>query len=153
MPVSAKVRKPDMSKSQHLTVISTTWAMHQPHLAAVRTPVFITEQLVTPEFEWDDQDATATHLLALLGDEPVGCARIVGNKIQRMAVLQAHRKHGVGLALLLKAVEIIKNGHFKTVKLSAQTHAIGFYLRGGFVVTSEVYQDLHIPHVDMEMTL
>ena len=137
----------------NLTVISTTWVQSKAQLVAVRTPVFITEQLVTPEFEWDDQDEPAVHLLALLGDTPVGCARIVGNKIQRMAVLQTHRKQGVGLAILQKAVEIIKNGHFKTVKLSAQTHAIGFYLRGGFVVTSEVYQDLHIPHVDMEMTL
>jgi predicted GNAT family N-acyltransferase len=142
-----------MPKSQHLTVISTTWAQSKPQLEAVRTPVFIIEQLVAPEFEWDEKDEAATHLLAILYDEPVGCARIVGNKIQRMAVLQNYRQQGVGLAILQKAVEIIKKGDFKTAKLSAQTHAIGFYLLGGFVVTSEVYQDLHIPHVDMEMTL
>ncbi len=137
-------------KTKNIDIQTVTWAAAEPHLRAVRTPVFIVEQHVTPEFEWDEQDASATHLLALVGDEPVACARIIGNKIGRMAVLQAWRGQGYGMALLQKALAIIKNSGEKTAILSAQTHAIGFYLRAGFAVTSEEYCDVDIPHVDMQ---
>jgi predicted GNAT family N-acyltransferase len=137
----------------NLKIITTRWAEARPQLMAVRTAVFIIEQLVTPEFEWDEKDADAIHLLAIVNNEAVACARIVGNKIQRMAVLENWRGHGVGLAILQKAVDIIQQNDFKLAKLSAQTHAINFYVKGGFVVTSDIYQDLHIPHVDMQKLL
>jgi predicted GNAT family N-acyltransferase len=131
-----------------------TWASHQPQLRAVRTPVFVEEQLVTPAFEWDEIDATAVHLLALHEDQAVGCLRIIDyHKIGRMAVLKDWRNKGLGRALLKQAVNICQAHGSKSVHLSAQTHAIGFYEKCGFAVTSAVYQDLHIPHVDMQLDL
>ena len=70
-----------------------------------------------------------------------------------MAVLKEYRGMGLGAALLLEAVNICKLRGSKSVYLSAQTHAIGFYQACGFKVTSEVYQDVHIPHVDMQLEL
>jgi predicted GNAT family N-acyltransferase len=140
-------------KTKAIQIKTVTWAAAEAYLRAIRTPVFIVEQHVTPEFEWDEHDASATHLLAMAGDEPVACARIIGNKVGRMAVLQAWRGKGYGMALVQKALEIIKNKGEKTALLSAQTHAIGFYLKAGFKVTSDVYQDVHIPHVDMQLEL
>lgn len=131
-----------------------TWASHEPQLRAVRTPVFVEEQLVTPEFEWDEIDATAVHLLAMHESQAIGCLRIIDHhKVGRMAVLKDWRRKGLGAALLLEAVNICKTHGSNSVYLSAQTHAIKFYEKCGFKVTSGVYQDLHIPHVDMQLDL
>jgi predicted GNAT family N-acyltransferase len=131
-----------------------TWASHQRQLRAVRTPVFIEEQAVTPEFEWDDIDATAVHLLATLDHEPIACLRIIEyKKIGRMAVLKSYRGRGLGAALLREAVAICKKQGSKSVYLSAQTHAIEFYRKAGFKQISDEYCDVDIPHVDMQLDL
>lgn len=131
-----------------------TWTSHQRQLRAVRTPVFIEEQAVTPEFEWDDIDATAVHLLALLDNEPIACLRIIEyKKIGRMAVLKSYRGRGLGAALLREAVAICKKQGSKSVYLSAQTHAIEFYRKAGFKQISDEYCDVDIPHVDMQLDL
>jgi predicted GNAT family N-acyltransferase len=133
---------------------TVTWASHQPQLRAVRTPVFIEEQAVTPEFEWDDIDTTAVHLLALLDNEPIACLRIIEyKKIGRMAVLKSYRGRGLGAALLREAVAICKKQGSKSVHLSAQTHAIEFYRKAGFKQISDEYCDVDIPHVDMQLDL
>jgi predicted GNAT family N-acyltransferase len=143
--------KPSLAQ---VKIMQVTWREAESFLRAVRTPVFIEEQLVAPDFEWDELDASAVHLLAMLNNEPIGCLRIINyHKIGRMAVLKKFRKNGLGAALLLEAVQICKLHQSKIITLSAQTHAIGFYQHCGFKVTSEVYQDLHIPHVDMQMAL
>ena len=135
-------------------IVQTSWIESENDLRAIRTPVFIEEQLVAPDFEWDEVDKTAVHLLASLDKQPIACLRIIdSHKIGRMAVLKDWRNKGVGAALLQEAVKICKAHGSKSVYLSAQTHAIGFYQRCGFKVTSEVYQDLHIPHVDMQLEL
>lgn len=138
----------------NIQIKQVSWQQAEQHLRAIRTPVFIDEQLVAPDFEWDDIDATAVHLLATLDNAPIACLRIIDyHKIGRMAVLNAFRRHGLGAALLLEAVKLCKAHGSKCVYLSAQTHAIGFYQGCGFKVTSEVYQDVHIPHVDMQLEL
>ena len=143
--------KPSLDK---IKILETTWAISEVHLRAVRTPVFIQEQLVTPKFEWDNIDATAVHLLATLNNEAIACLRIIDyHKIGRMAVLKQYRGNGLGAALLLAAVAICKTHGAQQITLSAQTHAISFYEKCGFKVSSAVYQDLHIPHVDMRMEI
>ena len=144
---------------KNIKITQVSWRQAESDLRAVRTPVFIVEQFVTPEFEWDEKDASAVHLLATLEDlnsapQPIACLRIIDyHKIGRMAVLKEWRGMGLGAALLLEAVKICQAHGSKQMYLSAQTHAIGFYIRCGFKVTSEVYQDVHIPHVDMQLEL
>ena len=138
----------------NIQVSQVSWHDAETHLRAVRTPVFIVEQFVAPEFEWDELDASAVHVLAMLDNEPIACLRIIDyHKIGRMAVLKEWRGMGLGAALLLEAVKICQAHGSKQIYLSAQTHAIGFYQGCGFKVTSEVYQDVHIPHVDMQLEL
>lgn len=129
-----------------------SWQQAEQDLRAIRTPVFIKEQAVAPDFEWDEIDQVAVHLLATQNNEPIACLRIIDfHKIGRMAVLKEFRGNGLGAILLLEAVKICKAHGSKTVHLSAQTHAIGFYEKCGFKVTSAVYQDVHIAHVDMQL--
>ena len=144
------IDKTNSKLSDKFNIQIVTWASHQLQLRAVRTPVFIEEQAVTPEFEWDAIDASAVHLLTCLNHEPIACLRIIDyKKIGRMAVLKQYRGNGLGAALLLEAVAICKAHGTKQITLSAQTHAISFYEKAGFKQVSGVYCDVDIPHVDM----
>ncbi|MES2636421.1 MAG: GNAT family N-acetyltransferase [Pseudomonadota bacterium] len=142
------------SKRENINIKQVSWQQAESHLRAVRTTVFIEEQLVTPEFEWDDIDNGAVHLLALNNNQAIGCLRIIHYaKIGRMAVLKPWRGLGVGKMLLNEAIHICLLHGSKQIDLSAQAHAIHFYQQAGFRVTSEEYTDVHIPHVDMRLLL
>lgn len=151
-------------KSSHMKISSemrskviiqqVTWQAAENKLRAVRTPVFIEEQLVTSEFEWDEIDASAIHLLAMYENQPIACLRIIHHeKIGRMAVIKHWRGIGVGAALLLEAISICKKHGSQSIYLSAQTHAINFYQKAGFKQISDEYCDVDIPHVDMRLDL
>ena len=137
---------------EDLNIIATDWQSHRSELEFLREQVFIIEQHVPVELEWDEFDAVAVHLLATCNGKAIGCARVIGNKIGRMAVCQSCRHQGVGKALLDRAIEVVRKQGFSAAKLSAQTHAIGFYQRAGFVVTSDEYLDANIRHVDMQLS-
>lgn len=137
------------------SIHETDWARDAADLSAVRRAVFINEQNVPEALEWDEHDAVSIHLLVRAsGDVPIGCARLLPDgHIGRMAVLPAWRGHGVGRALLEAALKMAQwHGH-RTVKLSAQTHAAGFYAAAGFVVEGAGYEEAGIPHVAMSKTL
>lgn len=130
-----------------------TWQTHAARLKMVRTEVFILEQHVPVDLEWDGMDETARHLLALNGaGEAIGCARLTGDgSIGRMAVLKPWRGMGVGRALLVKAVSLYRQQGLQNITLSAQVHAIPFYEQFGFKICSEQYLDANILHVDMQL--
>jgi len=135
-------------------ILQVNWQDAENDLRIIRTKVFIEEQQVAPDFEWDEIDATAVHLLAILENVPIACLRIIKHqKIGRMAVLKDYRAMGLGTVLLLEAIKICKKQGTKNIYLTAQTHAIGFYKRVGFKEVSAVYQDANIPHVDMQLIL
>lgn len=122
---------------------------------ALRHRVFVDEQGVPEAEEQDVYDATAIHFLASDGATPVGTARIVldgvTGKVGRVCVLPSHRGTGLGAVLIGFALERLRAERGVTIaRLGAQTHALGFYKRLGFVVTGPEYIDAGIPHFDME---
>ncbi len=137
------------------SIHETNWAHDSADLSAVRRAVFIDEQNVPESLEWDEHDATSAHLLVrALDGAPIGCARLLPDgHIGRMAVLQAWRGHGVGRALLEAVLRMAQTHGHRLVKLSAQTHAAGFYAAAGFVVAGAEYEEAGIPHVAMSKTL
>lgn len=136
------------------TLLETDWAHDAQRLSAIRRAVFIDEQGVPEALEWDAHDMHSLHLLAIAADAaPIGCARLLpGGHIGRMAVLPAWRGRGVGQALLAAALRAAQARGYRTVRLSAQTHAAGFYARAGFVVEGEEYEEAGIRHVSMQKT-
>ena len=139
---------------QEVIIQQVTWQQAEAYLRGVRTSVFIEEQFVTPEFEWDDIDYSAVHLLAMHEKQAIGCLRIIHYaKIGRMAVLKPWRGLGVGKMLLNKAIEICALQGSKQIELTAQTHAIRFYQQAGFQMTGDEYTDVQIPHIDMRLSL
>lgn len=143
-----------ISNLAQIKITQVSWQQAEAYLREIRTKVFIEEQQVAPDFEWDDVDQSAVHLLAMSDNQPIACLRIIHYaKIGRMAVLKTWRGLGVGNSLLAEAINICKSHGSKQIHLSAQTHAIGFYSQAGFVAISEEYCDVNIPHVDMQLIL
>jgi predicted GNAT family N-acyltransferase len=133
----------------------TDWAHDAGRLSAIRRAVFIDEQGVPEALEWDADDAGALHLLAIRADgTPIGCARLLPDgHIGRMAVLPAWRGRGVGRALLAAAIRLGRVQGHTTLRLSAQTHAAGFYADAGFAAMGDPYDEAGIPHIAMQKCL
>lgn len=124
----------------------------------LRRTVFIEEQGVSEADELDDLDDVAIHLLATDGETPVGCARLLVKgdavKVGRVCVLQQARGTGTGAALIRAAIDRARLiPGVTTVKLGAQTHALGFYERLGFAAVGPVFDDAGIPHREMKLAL
>ncbi|MCE2970721.1 MAG: GNAT family N-acetyltransferase [Burkholderiales bacterium] len=131
------------------------WAELQAEAAPIRFAVFVNEQKVPAEIEIDEWDEPSLHAVARDAQgRAVGTGRLLPDgHIGRMAVLAQARGAGVGSLLLTALAEAARErGHTEAV-LSAQTHAIPFYRRHGFVEEGEVYDDAGIPHQLMRRRL
>jgi predicted GNAT family N-acyltransferase len=130
------------------------WQIAHAPLCRIRQQVFIEEQRVPIELEWDGLDEAATHLLATDVSGAIGCARILpSGQIGRMAVIREKRRQGIGRALLQQAITVCQSQGWQPIRLSAQEYAIPFYEQAGFRVCSEIYMDANIPHRDMVLDL
>ena len=135
-------------------ISAAEWSKDQSALQQLRSEVFIKEQKVPPELEWEEQDADANHWLALLDDKPIGCCRMLRDgHIGRMAVLAEYRKQGAGMALLEAALSHARKLNLLDVYLYAQTQAINFYQKAGFIASGEEFLDANIPHRTMRLQL
>lgn len=131
-----------------------SWSDAGSVLADIRRHVFIEEQFVPEDLEWDGLDEDAVHVLALDATHAIGCARMLsGGRIGRMAVLPEWRGRGVGRTMLETLIALSRKQGLANVSISAQTHAIPFYAKSGFKVCSDIYDDAGIPHRDMLLTL
>ena len=123
----------------------------------LRRIVFIEEQGVSEADELDDKDDEAVHLLAQEAGVALGSARLLEDgqtgKIGRVCVLAEGRGRGIGAALIRAGVAHFRQRGLASVKLGAQTHALGFYAALGFHPMGEVYDDAGIPHRDMILDL
>jgi predicted GNAT family N-acyltransferase len=118
----------------------------------VREQVFIREQKVPVELEWDVRDREALHLLACDGDgNPIGTARLLPDgQIGRMAVVREWRCRGVGSAILSELLRLAESKGIDSLFLNAQTDAIAFYRRHGFFETGDLFMEAGISHIRME---
>lgn len=131
------------------------WQAHREELAGIRRAVFIEEQQVPEEEEWDGRDETSYHVMALNQDgKPIGTGRLLlEGRIGRMAVLREYRRMGVGQAILELLVEIARKEGLGTIILHAQTHAMRFYERFGFEAYGRVFNEAGIAHRAMRLKL
>lgn len=143
-----------MNRPQY-SITQCRWQNAEQALRQIRETVFMQEQQVPEELEWDGEDEAATHLLA--SDDSgaaIGCARILADgHIGRMAVLEPWRGRGVGTALLRSALEVVHSQGHGLAFLDAQSYAIPFYERLGFEAEGEEFMDAGIPHRHMRCQL
>lgn len=131
------------------------YATGLPDLRAVRDAVFVQEQRVPIEKEWDALDPDCMHVIARAADgTPVGTARLTPeHRIGRMAVLPAWRGRGIGDALLLALLEEAQQRGWREVSLNAQASAIDFYARHGFEPYGDRFHEAGIEHQAMRRRL
>lgn len=133
----------------------TDWEHARGEASRIRFAVFVQEQRVPREMELDESDAQCVHALAYARDgTPVATGRLLPDShIGRMAVLKEWRGQGIGGAILERLVAAARERGDREVALSAQMHALEFYLRHGFVAEGETYLDAGIPHRMMRRPL
>jgi predicted GNAT family N-acyltransferase len=124
-------------------------------LRRVRETVFVIEQNVPVELEWDAQDPICQHVIARDADNhPIGTGRLApDHRIGRMAVLREWRGRGVGDAMLVALIDIARAQRWSQVELHAQVDAIGFYLKYGFVAHGDEFVEADIRHLAMRLEL
>ncbi|MFD5861614.1 GNAT family N-acetyltransferase [Streptomyces chartreusis] len=135
---------------------------------AVRKEVFVVEQGVPQEIEYDAHDADAVHVLAIREDGlPLGTGRLLYGEaaaartdgdltvgsLGRLAVTQEARGLGVGAALVRAIEDAARARGLAAVDLHAQTHALGFYERLGYVAYGPEFPDAGMPHRAMRRAL
>lgn len=135
-------------------VQSGHWDKLEQDAKFIRKQVFIIEQNIPEEEEWDDQDMISDHFVVYDQDQPIATARLLqNNSVGRVAVLKAYRGQGIGRIIML---EIIRQAHQqdrKFLQLSSQVHAISFYEKLGFSIQGDAYDECGIPHIKMQLVI
>ena len=135
-------------------VIAGGWEQLDKDAKYIREQVFIQEQGIAPEDEWDDFDVTAVHFMVYDKEQPIATARLLPqHSVGRVAVLMPYRKQGIGKILMQHIIDYARNQKLPYLKLSAQTYVTAFYEALGFQMKGEVYQDCGIPHINMILAL
>ena len=144
-----------MSAPAAFTVEAVDYAAALPELRSVRETVFVQEQAVPLELEWDELDPHCRHVLARDdAGRPIGTGRLTPeHKIGRMAVLAGWRGRGVGDGLLRALLDEARALGWRKVSLNAQSSAIGFYVRHGFLPYGEPFVEAGIDHQAMQLLL
>ena len=126
-----------------------------------RFEVFVCEQKIIEDQEFDDKDNISYHIMSKENDKVVAYCRIVPKEIGydytsigRVLVLSSYRRKGIAQEMIKVALDFIKNNlNENIVVLSGQLYAKGLYESVGFNVISDVYDEVNIPHVKMKIEL
>ena len=135
------------------------WATLGEHASAIRTEVFVREQRIPAEMEWDAADSECVHAVAYNRfGLPLATGRLLQHvpgvaKIGRMAVSQAMRGSGVGREVLKALMAAAQARGDREVLLHAQQSAAPFYARAGFTPRGEAFEEAGIPHIEMVRAL
>ena len=137
------------------TVREADWLADSGSLRAIRHEVFVVEQSVPADLEFEADDDQHLHVIAINAQgDPIGAARLSATgKIGRMAVLKNARRKGVGSAMLDMLIAIAKGQDLQTVTLSSQLHAVPFYRSHGVVKSGDTFVEAGIMHVKMTRSI
>jgi predicted GNAT family N-acyltransferase len=137
-----------------ITVKLVSWHEHEVQLRTIRTAVFVDEQKVPQELEWDEHDENAYHWLVFDNQRAVGtCRMLKDGHIGRMAILAIYRGKGIGTILLNAVIEKASQDNLFQTYLYAQKQAENFYKQAGFITQGEEFLDANIAHITMRLNL
>lgn len=131
------------------------WDAMREEARAIRYDVFVIEQGVPIELEWDEWDDQCWHALARdTGGRAVATGRLLPDgHIGRMAVRKEARGTGVGARVLEALIDKARVLGYPELILNAQTHAMPFYVRAGFTAEGAEFEEAGIPHRTMRRVL
>lgn len=132
----------------NLRIVTGDWNSLQEDAQRLRIEVFVIEQGVPLELEWDEGDDVSVHAVAYdEAGQPVATGRLLPDgHIGRMAVRQSARGSGIGSRVLQALLEEAQRLGHRELVLHAQAHAIGFYTRHGFETEGEDFLEAGIVH-------
>ncbi len=123
----------------------------------VRKKVFIEEQKIEKELEFDGTDKDAKNMILKIDNKPVGTGRLIkiDDKmyIGRVAVLKEHRNKGYASHLMKFLLNEAKNMGYKEVFIHAQSYAKNFYEKLGFKAFGDEFLEANIPHIYMKIEI
>lgn len=130
------------------------WQTLGNEASEIRRVVFIEEQQVPQDEEWDGRDDVCEHFLVHLDGRTVGTARLLSDgHVGRVAILSEARGLGLGQRLMEAVIHAAHQAGHAEVLLDAQTHALEFYQRLGFTAYGDEFLDAGIPHRSMRLIL
>jgi predicted GNAT family N-acyltransferase len=136
-----------------------SWNALGADAGAIRTRVFVKEQRIPAELEWDTADASALHAVVYNRlQQPVATGRLLQPRpalaqIGRVAVHEVLRGGGAGQVVMRALMEAARQRGDNEVMLHAQRSAENFYARLGFVPRGEPFDEVGIPHIEMVASL
>ena len=140
-----------------IELLITSWAEAQSLVKPLRYQVFVVEQKVPEDMEWDEFDEIAWHAIVTANNQTVGTGRLILDghiaKIGRMAVQSSRRNQGIGKSILNALIQTAKEKGAQECILHAQTHAIAFYAKSDFEPNGPIFDEAGILHVEMRLTL
>lgn len=124
----------------------------------IRRRVFITEQNIPPNLEYDEYDQIALHALAKNREKAIGTARVLflsnnRAKLERLAVLKSFRGRGIGRGIISFLERELKHYGIKKIILHAQCRATAFYESCGYQKTGTLFWEVGIKHIKMQKQL
>jgi hypothetical protein len=127
---------------------------YENEIVQIRTTVFVKEQNISADLDFDGQDGSAIHVLVFNGVKPIATARMLEDgHIGRLAVLKTQRRKGAGSLVLKALINEAKRREIKSVYLASQLHAADFYQTQGFKTCGDVFMEVGIQHIIMELYL
>jgi predicted GNAT family N-acyltransferase len=138
--------------AQTFSIRVCNWDEARLEARRIRRLVFVREQGVPLDLEWDNHDPVCEHALAYAADgSAVATGRLLPDgHIGRMAVLKEWRGQGAGALVLHALVEHARQRGHASARLNAQTYAVGFYRRFGFELAGPEFIEAGIAHVPMQ---
>ncbi len=123
----------------------------------IRNEVFVLEQKVERNIEYDEFEEEATHFIAKINKKSIGCARLRAinqkAKLERIAVLKNYRGNGFGKRITNFMIDYCKSKGFKEIFMHSQLYISDFYEKFGFRKKGEIFEEAGIKHVLMELKL
>ncbi|HEU4618346.1 MAG TPA: GNAT family N-acetyltransferase [Gammaproteobacteria bacterium] len=135
-----------------IRIVEVGYADALDDIRRIRIGVFVREQGVPEALEMDDRDPACVHVLAHLGEAPVGTGRVdvaARGKIGRVAVEARARRRGIGTAIMLALHDAAARRGLASVWCHAQLSAVPFYAALGYRSVGPEFEEAGIQHVKM----
>ena len=122
-----------LSSNDELSIRMANWSSEEAIVKNIRDKVFVKEQGVDKNIEWDGEDYKCFHILAEQKGSAIGTARLMpSGKIGRVAVLQEYRNQGIGGKIIEFTINLAKQMAYEKIYLYAQVQTTDFYRKYGF---------------------
>jgi len=140
-----------------LQIVCITGNVNIEDALRIRRQVFIEEQNVSEQEEFDDLDDQSTHIMLYKDNLCVATGRMYREKesimhVGRIAVSKEFRSFGYGKILMVDMLNrAFQIEDINEIVISAQCRVICFYEKLGFIKRGSIYLDANIPHVEMTL--